>query len=299
LSITSTDYVGRFAPSPSGDLHFGSLVTAVASFADALHENGQWILRIDDIDTPRVAPGSADRIVHSLAGLGFEWAGAIRWQSQRLAAYEEASLALLDQQLAYPCRCSRRDIELISEPGREGPIYPGTCRLWNGLGDGQRAIRLRTDSALISFTDRAFGRQQQNIEHEVGDFVIRRADNLTAYQLAVVVDDALDRITHVVRGADLLLSTPRQIYLCELLDYETPVYLHVPLAKDANGKKISKSDNASALNAREPLSALQSAWRFLGQPALDRDLSSPAEFWVDARDKWSVPALAAHTQNTV
>ncbi len=298
MSVYSSGYVGRFAPSPTGELHFGSLVAAVASFADARHHGGDWILRIDDIDTPRVVHGSADAIIHTLARFGFEWAGAIRWQSQRVSTYQQKISDLIDKDLAYPCRCSRRDIELISEAGREGAIYPGTCRTWNGVGSGQRAIRLRTDSSDVHFEDRVCGALKQNVEKEVGDFVIRRADTLTAYQLAVVVDDHLDGITHVVRGADLLHSTPRQILLGRLLGYATPTFAHLPLVRDAHGEKISKSDSAAPIRAQDPISALQSAWQFLGQPSLDDDLSSAADFWTAATATWSISALMASNLHT-
>jgi glutamyl-Q tRNA(Asp) synthetase len=221
---------GRFAPSPTGPLHMGSLVAAVASWLHARRAKGRWLVRIEDIDTPRVIPGSAEEILGALQRYGLEWDGEIVWQSQRTGLYEAALEALRAKNLVYPCACSRADLQrAASAPlGRE-PVYPGTCR--EGLPPGKvaRATRFRAPESIG------------------GDFIVRRADGLFAYQLAVVVDDAEQGVTQVVRGADLLDSTPRQIALQQALGYPTPEYVHVPLVVNADGSKLSKRDGALAL----------------------------------------------------
>jgi len=294
-------YRGRFAPSPTGPLHFGSLVAAMASYADARAAAGQWLVRIEDVDVPRARPGAADAILRALERLGFEWDAPVWRQSQRRAAYEEALAALCAAGLAYPCACTRR--ELAANPmGRIGErVYPGTCR--DGLA-GERATRRRTSmrvrvpAAPIAFTDRLCGRQEQRLAEDVGDFIVRRSDGVFAYQLAVVVDDAAQRITDVVRGADLLASTPRQIHLQRALGLPTPRYLHVPVAIDARGAKLSKQRGAQALPAA-PLPALLAAWAFLGQAMPPCAPSSPREFWAFASANWRparlppTPTLAA------
>jgi len=286
-----TQYTGRFAPSPTGELHFGSLVAAVASYADAKHHNGSWLLRIDDVDQPRKADGSSESIIATLKAFGFEWDGPVRWQSQREDSYRKAIASLRERSLAYPCCCSRRQIEKTAQAGAEGMIYPGTCRQWHGAGVQQASIRLRTTSTQTSVPDRIVGRISQNLEEEVGDFVIFRADGITAYQLAVVVDDFLDNITHVVRGADLELSTPRQVYLQRELDYPTPRYAHIPLVRDHKGEKISKSDGAYPVNPDRPLPALHAAWQFLRQRLLTEPVADVGDFWNAAAKTWHIEAL--------
>ena len=284
-------YVGRFAPSPTGELHFGSLVAAVASYADAKSHNGSWLLRIDDIDQPRSVGGSSESIIATLKAFGFQWDGPIRWQSEREHHYQTAIAYLRNQSLAYPCRCSRRQIEKTARHGVEGLVYPGTCREWNGAGAEQAAIRMLTKNVQVTATDRITGDIAQDLEADIGDFIIFRADGITAYQLAVVVDDFLDNVTHVVRGADLVLSTPRQIYLQNKLNYPIPQYAHVPLVRDAEGAKVSKRDDAHPIGQGEPLSALQAAWQFLKQPPMPEPIEDIERFWTRAAKTWRIEAL--------
>jgi glutamyl-Q tRNA(Asp) synthetase len=258
-------YRGRFAPTPSGPLHFGSLVAAVGSYLDARSAGGEWLLRIDDVDTPRVAPGATDAILRCLEACGLEWDGEVAWQSRRGAAYAEAVERLRATGLVYPCDCSRKDVEAAGIPGIEGPVYPGTCRNRTHI-DGAHALRVRTDDAPVGFDDFLQGRVSQRLESEVGDFVLRRADGIYGYHLACAVDDAAQGVTHVVRGADLLASTPRQIYLQRLLGLPQPHYLHLPIALDGNGAKLAKQTLAPAVDIRDPAPALAQALAFLGQP---------------------------------
>ena len=284
-------YVGRFAPSPTGELHFGSLVAAVASYADARHHNGAWLLRIDDVDQPRSIDGSSESIITALEAFGFHWDGPIRRQSERQHHYQDAISDLRNRSLAYPCRCSRRQIGKTARQGVEGLVYPGTCRNWQGTGEAQTSIRLLTSDAEVTAIDRIAGDITQNLETDIGDFVIFRADGIAAYQLAVVVDDFLDNITHVVRGADLALSTPRQVYLQSRLDYPTPEYAHVPLVRDRDGEKISKSDGAHPLDPAQPLSALKAAWQFLRQIPMPESVQDPELFWGHAAKTWCIDLL--------
>jgi glutamyl-Q tRNA(Asp) synthetase len=284
----ASTYRGRFAPSPTGPLHFGSLVAAVASYADALAAGGAWLVRLEDVDVPRARKGAADAILAALERLGFEWEGAVWRQSTRTADYEEALGRLNDAGLVYPCACTR------SERARDpvGPIgeriYPGVCAggiAKHRAGRSARAIRVRVPSTPIAFTDRLQGVIEQSLARDVGDFVVRRSDGFFAYQLAVVVDDAAQRITDVVRGADLIASTPRQIFLQRALGMPAPRYLHVAVALDAHGHKLSKQAGARAL-PDAPVAALCAAWRFLEQRAPDEVPASVEQFWDYARTWW-------------
>ena len=273
--MTRTRYCGRFAPSPTGPLHFGSLVAALGSYLDARAAGGLWLVRMEDLDPPREVPGAADAILRSLAALGLHWDGEVMYQSRRSAAYDEALTRLLAGGRAYPCACSRKEIE-TALADTDASVYPGTCR--NGLADGRtaRSVRARVDSMEITFDDAIQGRFAQQLDREVGDFVIRRADGFTAYQLAVAVDDAEQGITHVVRGSDLLDSTPRQILLQQQLGYPVPDYAHLPLAIDAGGAKLSKQTRAPAIDTTQPSRALWAALRFLGQaPAVELADATP------------------------
>ena len=347
----SGPYRGRFAPSPTGPLHFGSLVAAVGSFAEARVRGGEWLVRMEDLDRPREVPGAAADILRTLEAFGFAWDGEVVYQSRRAAAYAAALAQLQASGLTYPCGCSRREIAAAaSAVGPEGPIYPGTCRppqawdppaaspgappvpvnspvtvpatepvsslvttsvsspvatpisspsssptsspvtasLISPVTSGQAAIRLRVETPPIAFHDRVQGPVWQDLVTEVGDFVLRRADGLFAYQLAVVVDDAFQAISDVVRGADLIRSTPRQMLLQRLLGLPTPKYAHLPLARDREGRKLSKSDAAAPVDPSNPLPALLQAWAFLGQPALTERPATPAEFWSLALGCWNL-----------
>jgi glutamyl-Q tRNA(Asp) synthetase len=277
-------YVGRFAPSPTGPLHFGSLVAAVASYLDARTKDGRWLLRIEDIDPPREQPGATKDIIDSLERYGFEWDDEVILQSANHDAHLAALESLLDRDLAYRCRCSRRD--LADAPrGPLGVIYPGNCRA--GCGAGEASIRVRTDDTAISFDDRIQGPYSQHLESESGDFVIRRRDGLIAYQLAVVVDDHIEGITEVVRGIDLIDSTPRQIYLQKLLGYATPGYAHIPVITHNNGDKFSKLTGAPAISKSRVQATLVDALASLGQnPPGTLVEESVSEIWSWARENW-------------
>ncbi len=289
---------GRFAPSPTGPLHFGSLVAALASFLEARRHGGEWLLRIEDVDTPRGAPGAADAILRALDRHGLHWDGPVWYQSQRRDCYQAALERLLRAGLAYPCTCTRRELAAHASHARDGsPIYPGHCR--GGIRQPGRpaAIRLRVADVSLTFQDALQGSCEQRLEREVGDFVIRRADGLFAYQLAVVVDDAAQGITQVVRGSDLLDSTPRQIHLQNLLDLPTPAYAHLPVAVDRRGHKLGKQTGAAPLDLDKPGLALMAALHFLGQnPPPDLSGESPAAILAWARACWRLeraPAIPA------
>ena len=270
--MTAT-YRGRFAPSPTGPLHAGSLVAALASWLDARAQGGAWLVRVEDVDTPRCVPGADREILRQLAACGLLPDEPPVWQSKRTATYQAALERLAAQGRAYPCACSRKDIEEALrargvERGRnEELVYPGTCR--DGLhGREPRAWRFRVQPGVVQWRDRRLGLQQQDVEAEVGDFVLKRADGLFAYQLAVVVDDAAQGITHVVRGEDLADNTARQLQLQRALGFTTPAYLHTPLVLGANGEKLSKQNGAQALDLTDPVAALARAGALLGLPAM-------------------------------
>jgi len=273
-------------------MHFGSLVAAVGSYLSARSQGGAWRVRMEDLDPPREASGAADDILRTLEAYGFEWDGDILYQSRRRDAYEAALDTLRQTDALYACGCTRKEIADSSVHGIEGPVYPGTCR--TGLADGRhaRALRVRTDNAAIEFDDRVQGRQHSLLESEFGDFVVRRADGLYAYQLAVVVDDAEQGITEVVRGADLLTSTPRQIHLQRLLGFPTPGYLHLPAALNAQGEKLSKQTQAEPLVRTDPVPVLWQALAYLGQSPLPEWKSATrTDFWAAVVARWSEEAI--------
>lgn len=289
-------YIGRFAPSPTGPLHFGSLVAALASYLEAKAHGGHWLVRMEDLDRPRAVAGAADSILSTLSAYGFEWHGEVMYQSRRDSAYQAALQTLQAQGQCYPCACSRREIADSSQHGVDGLVYPGTCR--HGLAPGKlaRAWRVRTADAalqqLVTVEDAIQDTSSQNLARDIGDFVLKRADGLFAYQLAVVVDDAEQGVTHVVRGADLLDSTPRQVYLQELLGYSGPVYAHVPVATNAQGEKLSKQTLATALDSNSATSALYRALAFLGQqPPAALSKASLQEIWAWAMANWRLAAV--------
>lgn len=279
-------YVGRFAPSPTGPLHFGSLAAALASWLDARAARGTWQLRMEDLDRQRERAGAAATILRQLEAAGLEWDGPVSYQSARAAFYDRAFEQLRRAGLTYPCGCTRREMADSALAIDGSRIYPGTCR--NGLAAGRsaRALRLRTPGEPIRFTDRLQGVIVQSVAREVGDFVLRRADGAYAYQLAVVVDDAEQGVTDVVRGADLLDSTPRQMLLQRLLGLPTPRYLHVPVAVDASGEKLAKQSGAATARADE----LARALTFLGHEP-PRGLAA-SELLAWGRAHWDVSRIA-------
>lgn len=290
-------YRGRFAPSPTGPLHFGSLVAAVGSYLEARTRGGDWLVRMEDLDPPRIVPGAADDILRALEACGMLWDGTVVRQSARHDAYHAALHRLRDRGLVYPCACSRREIADSALTGVEGPVYPGTCRGGIAGDRSARALRLDTRGAVIAFDDALQGRITSALEREFGDFVLYRSDGVYAYQLAVVVDDADEGVTDIVRGADLLGSTPRQVYLQGLLDLPQPRYAHLPVVVNAAGEKLSKQSFAAPLDAARPLPAIVAALNFLGQhPPRAFARATIRELWDWALKNWKlerVPRIAS------
>jgi glutamyl-Q tRNA(Asp) synthetase len=281
----TTEYRGRFAPSPTGPLHAGSLVAALASWLDARAHGGAWLVRIEDLDPPREVPCATADIVATLSAFGMSPDEPIALQSKRSPLYTNAFGRLHDRGVIYGCACSRTEVELAAaRDGRSAGVYPGTCREGSG-GRAIRAWRFRVPSGRVEFEDRAVGRIGQNVDQDVGDFVVRRADGLWAYQLAVVVDDAAQRITDIVRGADLLDNTPRQIVLQQALGLPTPRYLHVPLVVNERGEKLSKQTGARALDRADALAELERAAQYLGLPRIGA--STAANFLRSATVAWT------------
>ena len=291
-------YVGRFAPTPSGPLHFGSLVTALGSALEARCHGGRWLVRIEDVDTPRAVPGVAEAMLATLERFGFEWDGEVLWQSRRAGIYADALERLKAGGHVFPCACSRRELAEVPDSAlaRDGSLrYPGTCR--DGLSPGvrPRAWRVRA-GGTIRFEDTVQGWQEEDLARDVGDYVVFRADGVFAYQLAVVVDDAEQGVTHVVRGADLLGSTARQIHLqtllglpVPLLGLPVPAYAHLPVATNATGEKLSKQTLARAVDEDSPPRVLTAALGFLGQAPPDGlNGASVAEVWAWALDNWEM-----------
>ncbi|MDU9394278.1 tRNA glutamyl-Q(34) synthetase GluQRS [Pseudomonas sp. zfem002] len=284
--MTDSRYIGRFAPTPSGFLHFGSLVAALASWLDARAVGGRWLLRMEDIDPPREAPGAQAAILRTLESYGLEWDGEVVYQHDRHAAYAEVVERLFRQGLAYACTCSRKQLEAY------GGIYPGLCRNL-GHSPEDAAIRIRVPELTYGFDDRVQGHFQQHLGREVGDFVIRRRDNLYAYQLAVVLDDAWQGVTDIVRGADLLDNTPRQLYLQELLGLSQPRYLHVPLIIQPDGHKLGKTYRSAPLPAEQATPLILRALRALGQDTDAGMLEArPEEVLAHAARHWNAQAIA-------
>jgi len=294
-------YIGRFAPSPTGPLHFGSLVAAMGSYLQARSRNGQWLLRIEDLDQQREVPGAALHIIATLEQLGFQWDGEIIYQSQRGEIYRQTLDTLQRQGSIYNCSCSRKQIQELAGRGPYGLIYPGTCRSRSADDSQTRALRVITHDQELAFTDGLLGRYQQRLESEIGDFVVLRADGFVAYQLAVVVDDALQNISEVVRGADLLDNTPRQLHLQRLLGYPQPSYYHLPVATNVDGQKLSKQTGALAIDPKQPIPLLLQTLQFLNQPLPGPDeIDSLKDLWHWAITHWDmqrVPKQAAVAPN--
>ncbi|ABX73933.1 TPA: tRNA glutamyl-Q(34) synthetase GluQRS [Neisseria meningitidis] len=289
-------YTGRFAPSPTGLLHIGSLLTAAASYADARSNGGKWLVRMEDLDPPREMPGAASHILHTLEAFGFEWDGEVAYQSRRYALYEETLCRLKTAGLVYPCHCSRKDWQAAARRGADGFVYNGRCR-----HPGQRpapqgkqpAWRIRVPDRDIGFSDGIVGGYAQNLARDIGDFVLLRADGYWAYQLAVVADDAEQGVTHIVRGQDLLVSTPRQIYLQQCLGVPTPQYAHLPLLTNAQGQKWSKQTLAPALDLNRREQLLRQVFRYLNLPEAP-ETDRPAELLDWAVAHWDMDKVPKH-----
>lgn len=279
-------YRGRFAPSPSGALHFGSLIAATGSYLQARHQQGEWWLRIDDIDPPREVPGTATHILRSLEAYGFAWDGEVSYQSQRQELYEEALQQLQDRDRIYPCGCTRSSLAEHLDPERPA-VYPGICRDGLVQGTKERSLRLRCEDRSVQFEDRLQGSQHMDLASECGDFVVKRADGLIAYQLATAVDDASQGMTEVVRGADLLESTFRQRHLQQLLDLPSPSYAHLPVATNTSGEKLSKKTRAVDIARLPIVETLYQVLVFLGQnPPLELRTANRDELWHWAVAHW-------------
>lgn len=289
MTTPTQAYRGRFAPSPTGPLHFGSLVAAVGSFLEARTRHGEWHLRMEDVDAPRCNAAAAGEILRALEACGFAWDGEIVWQSRRGEAYAAALERLKAAGRVFPCACTRRELADSAIAPDGAAIYPGTCRAGLAPGRTARAWRLRVDDARVSFDDALQGRVVSDPARDAGDFILLRADGLFAYQLAVVVDDADTGITHVVRGADLLASTSRQIYLQRCLGVPTPKYAHLPVVVNAVGEKLSKQTRAAAVDISRPGLALFAALEFLGQrPPAELSAASVSDLWAWAMANWQL-----------
>jgi len=285
-------YIGRFAPSPTGPLHMGSLITAVASYCQAKNQKGKWLLRIEDIDPPREVPNASNNIISDLEKLGFEWDGEIIYQSQRQELYEQALENLHQTNLIYPCGCSRSEINASSIHTRYGIRYIGTCREGLPVGKKARSIRLKVPDKDFHFTDLIQGKYNQNLQLDIGDFVVKRADGQIAYQLAVVIDDATQSVTEIVRGSDLLDSTIRQQYLQQCLGYAQPSYAHIPVLVNSAGDKLSKQTGASAINLESSGTALIQALCYLNQaPPKSLKRASVKEIWRWALEHWQIQKI--------
>ena len=291
-SDTPRPYRGRFAPTPSGPLHFGSLVAALGSYLEARSRGGRWHVRVDDLDAPRVVPGAADAILRDLEHLGFQWDGPVVYQSRHHAGYHAALHELRKAGAAYPCSCSRKDIEQRAAFGSEGPIYPGWCR--DGMAADRRARvwRMRVDRAAVAFDDGLLGAQCFDLARDAGDFPLYRADGIYSFHIASAIDEMQLDITDVVRGSDLLESSARQIYLLTRLNRRIPRYVHLPIAVDAMGAKLSKQTGATPIGTRRPAQTLTAVWRFLQQRTPNELAHASLEdWWAFATSNWSLEAV--------
>jgi glutamyl-Q tRNA(Asp) synthetase len=291
-----TNYRGRFAPSPTGPLHKGSLVAAVASYLEAKKHNGQWLIRMEDVDESRNVKGAADEILRSLEAFGFAWDEEVIYQTQRKQAYTDALQQLKDLKLIYPCTCSRKDLKTLADSGQlktspMGYIYPGTCinKSFEAITAKNYSIRIKTAASTIFFEDSLQGNYSQQLNIDSGDFIIQRRDGLFAYQLAVVVDDAFQDITHVVRGIDLIDSTPRQIYLQQCLNLPSLKYTHLPVILNSQGEKLSKQTGAEGIGTSANIPLLLECLDFLGQtPPTELKTESLTTVWEWAIAHWKL-----------
>lgn len=293
-------YRGRFAPSPTGPLHFGSLIAAVGSYLQAKHQNGEWLVRIDDIDPPREQKGAADNILKTLEAFGFEWDQSVLYQSSRLKRYQEAVDELIKQQLAYPCSCSRTSILQKTGQTKGNIIYPGFCR--NGpidklINDQELSTRLICNDEQIRFDDIILGKQSINLTQQVGDFTIKRRDQHFSYQLASGIDDAEQGITEVVRGADLLSCTSSHIHVQNVLNLPSPQYCHLPVAINSEGQKLSKQNHAKAIFAKDSTELLYKTLKFLGQmPPIQLNKANQEDIWSWAKTHWQLDLVPKKLQ---
>jgi glutamyl-Q tRNA(Asp) synthetase len=280
-------YRGRFAPSPTGPLHFGSLIAATGSYLQTKHQHGEWLLRIDDIDPPREQKGATDDILRTLEDFGFEWDSEVLYQSSRLQHYQEAVDHLVEQQHAYPCSCSRKSILKKTGQTTGETLYPGFCRNGPLETSLEYSYRLRCNNNPIEFDDAIQGKQSFNLENYIGDFVLQRRDHCFSYQLASGIDDAEQKITEVVRGADLLNSTPCQLHVQQALNLPSPQYCHLPIATNTTGQKLSKQSHAKAIDSKDSVILLYKTLKFLGQmPPIYLIKSDQKELWSWAKTHW-------------
>jgi len=295
ISENATIYKGRFAPSPTGELHFGSLLAAVSSYLEAKTHNGDWIIRMEDLDQPRTVNGSADSILKTLDTFGFEWDGEVVFQSQRSELYDDYLQQLISEHLIYRCDCSRNKLK----ESKNFPVYDGFCRNKNNKISPPYALRCKTPDTKISFIDQIQGNYSVDLNQQCGDFIVRRRDQLFAYHLAVVCDDAEQAITDIVRGADLLAATPVQIYLQRQLQLTEPVYSHIPVAMHQQGRKLSKSHQDLAVMHNSPAAIMTQALNFLGQsPPVELAQTDICEFWRWAIKNWNLNKIPA-TNETI
>lgn len=293
-------YRGRFAPSPTGPLHFGSLIAAMGSYLQAKHQHGKWLLRIDDIDPPRELKGAADNILKTLEGFGFEWDENILYQSSRLQDYQEAVNRLVKQQLAYPCSCSRASILKKTGQVKGEIVYPGFCRNEPLKHSSEYSIRLRINNELIRFNDVIQGKQVFNLQKQNGDFILQRRDRHFSYHLASGIDDAEQGITEVVRGADLLNCTPCQIHVQHMLNLSTPHYCHLPVAVNDAGQKLSKQSHAKPINPGNSVDLLYKSLKFLGQmPPIHLMKANQEDIWRWAKTHWRFDLIPKTSSNIV
>ena len=295
----SNNYRGRFAPSPTGPLHFGSLIAAVGSYLQAKQHHGEWLVRIDDIDPPREIKGAADDILRTLEDFGFEWDGSVQYQSNRQHYYQEVVDDLIKQGLAYPCSCSRSSILKKTGQLKGETVYPGFCRNGPLEKSSECSIRLRCNSEPIHFIDAIQGEQSVNLEENSGDFIIQRRDHLFSYHLASGIDDAEQKISEVVRGSDLLTCTPSQLHVQRTLNLSSPQYIHLPLALNHTGQKLSKQNHAKAINPNESVGLLYKTLKFLGQmPSIELMNMSQDEIWSWAKTHWRLDLVPQKSQQT-